>query len=278
MTKVSCTISGGLVITFISSALVKVDFFVFNIVPSTWLNDNGTGMSGYDRTSAMSTLRSSERNKILPNKSLIRHAEIILPIPTLIFLVPPSVANECMVWRFVLLLNLVGFRCIPKYIYSFLIPKFLIYLIKTRPFFCETNLPVAMLNKYRGLIIPKWFTFALTISSIWPNHILLFFMLCGFRVDVISSFFVMFNLVNKFDMTGIRKKWDSGHHCLADMELVNDDIPVPLFAASALMVCSSAKSMGLLENDVELLFMQNIPFLNSWYTSACVSGATNRLL
>ena len=94
---VACTISGGLVITFISSALVKIDFFVFNIAPSTWLNDNGTGFCGYDRISAMSTLRSSERNKILPNKSLIRHAEKVLPSPTLIFLVPPSVANEWMV-------------------------------------------------------------------------------------------------------------------------------------------------------------------------------------
>ena len=82
MTKVSYTISGGLVITFISSALVKVDFFVFNIVPSTWLTDSGTGVNGYDRASAMSTLYSSERNKKLPNKSLLRHAEIILPLPT----------------------------------------------------------------------------------------------------------------------------------------------------------------------------------------------------
>ena len=87
---VSFTVSGGPVITFILSPLVNVDFFVFNIVPSTWLNDNGTGVSGYDRTAAMSTLRFSERNKILPNNFLIRHAEIILPSATLTFLVPES--------------------------------------------------------------------------------------------------------------------------------------------------------------------------------------------
>ena len=86
----SFTVSGGVVITFILSALVNVDFFVFDIVPSTWLNDNGTGVSGYNRTAAMSTLRFSERNKILPNNFLIRHAEIILPSATLTFLVPES--------------------------------------------------------------------------------------------------------------------------------------------------------------------------------------------
>ena len=32
---VSFTVSGGAVITFILSPLVNVDFFVFNIVPST---------------------------------------------------------------------------------------------------------------------------------------------------------------------------------------------------------------------------------------------------
>ena len=184
---VSCTIPGGLVIIFISSALFKVDFFVFSIVPLTWLNNNGTGVNGYDRTSAMSTLRSGERNKILANKTLIMHTEIILPSLTLISLVP-SVANECMVWCFILLLNLVGSSMYSK-INVFLFPKFLIYLIKTLQFFCETDFPVAVLNKYRGLIVPKGFIFTLIISSIWPKHILLFLILCGFKVDVISSFF-----------------------------------------------------------------------------------------
>ena len=91
-------VSGGLAITFISSALIKVDFFVFNIVPSAWFKDSGTGVSGYDRTSAISTLLSSERSKILlPHKSLMRHPEITLPSQTLIFLVPASVTNEYMV-------------------------------------------------------------------------------------------------------------------------------------------------------------------------------------
>ena len=51
-------------------------------------------------------------------------------------------------------------------------------------------------------------------------------------------------------MTDIREKWDSVHRCLADMDLVNADIPVLWFAAYALMVCLSSKSMGLLENDI----------------------------
>ena len=78
-------------------------------------------------------------------------------------------------------------------------------------------------------------------------------------------------------MTDIHKKRGSVHCCLADTELVNDDIPVLWFAASALMVCSSVKSMGLLENDLEVPLMPNIPFLNFSNSSGCVSGATKRL-
>ena len=36
---------------------------------------------------------------------------------------------------------------------------------KNSSVFCETNLPVAMLNKYRGLIVPKDFIFASIISQ-----------------------------------------------------------------------------------------------------------------
>ena len=36
---------------------------------------------------------------------------------------------------------------------------------KNSSVFCETNLPVAMLNKYRGLIVPKGFIFASIISQ-----------------------------------------------------------------------------------------------------------------
>ena len=79
-------------------------------------------------------------------------------------------------------------------------------------------------------------------------------------------------------MTDICKKLDSAHHGLADMELVKDDVPVLWFTASALMVCSSAKSVGLLENELEVLLMPSIPFLNSSYTSGCVLGAAYRLL
>ena len=144
--KVSCTISGGLVITFISSVLVKVDFFVFNIVPLTWLNDNGTRVSGYDRSSAISTLCSSERNKILPNKFLVRHAEIILPSPT--FNVFSSSFCSKQVYGLMLynLLNLVGSSMHSK-INSFLssAPIFDVFN-KNSSVFCETDLPVAMLN------------------------------------------------------------------------------------------------------------------------------------
>ena len=36
---------------------------------------------------------------------------------------------------------------------------------KNSSVFCETNLPVAILNKYRGLIVPKGFIFASIISQ-----------------------------------------------------------------------------------------------------------------
>ena len=132
----------------------------------------------------MSTLRSSERNRYFR----IRHAEIILPSPTLIFLVLPSVTNECMVWRFILLLNLVGSSMHSK-INLFLSSSPIFYIFdKTSSFFSETDFPIAMLNKHKGLLVPKGFIFALIISSIWPKHILSFLMLCGLKVDVISSF------------------------------------------------------------------------------------------
>ena len=114
----------------------------------------------------MSTLRSSERNKILPNKPLIRHAEIFLASLTLIFLVPPSVANKCKVWRFILLLNLAGSSMHSKInLFVSSSPIFHIFN-KNSSVFCETDLPAAVLNKYRGLIVPKGSIFALITSSI----------------------------------------------------------------------------------------------------------------
>ena len=92
---VSCTISGGLVITFISSVLVEVDFFLLKLYHRH--DSMAMALELVGRTSAMSTLYSNERNKILPNKFLIRHAEISLPSPTSIFLVLASVPNEYLV-------------------------------------------------------------------------------------------------------------------------------------------------------------------------------------
>lgn len=50
--------------------------------------------------------------------------------------------------------------------------------------------------------------------------------LWGFKDDEISSFFIMFNSVNRFEMTDIRKKWDSAQRWRAEIELVNEDMPV----------------------------------------------------
>ena len=65
--------------------------------------------------------------------------------------------------------------------------------------------------------------------------------------------------------------------CPAEIELVNDETPVYWQAASAFIVCSSARSLGPLEKDFGVRLIINNLLLNSKYTSGCVSGSFKRL-
>ena len=52
------------------------------------------------------------------------------------------------------------------------------------------------------------------------------FMFEAFRLWVISSFYVRFKSLYRYDMIVVLKKWDSGQRWLADIELVMEAIPV----------------------------------------------------
>ena len=70
---------GGVDITFDSKCFIIADLGDLSIIPSTWLSDNGTGVSGCHKTSAISMLFSKDRLRTLPNISLTIHAAKTLP-------------------------------------------------------------------------------------------------------------------------------------------------------------------------------------------------------
>ena len=67
------------------------------------------------------------------------------------------------------------------------------------------------------------------------------------------------------------------HLCRAEIELVNAETHPLWQAVSAFIVCSSTRSIGLLEKDFGVRSIPNNLILNSKYTLRYVSGSFKRL-
>ena len=102
---------------------------------------------------------------------------------------------------------------------------------------------VAMLSSRPFLAILNGFAISLSTTSTCVTDAFAFFILFGFMRCETSSFFIIPNCSNSVDAIFVCRQCDSAQRCLAEIELVMENIPRLWLAASASIVCSSVESI-----------------------------------
>ena len=152
---------------------------------STWLIDNGAGVGGYFRTSAMSTFDCKDKYIMRPNMSLIMLTSIILLSFELTFCAAPSDANVFVFTQGILCSNLSGFSTHSSINLSCNCGPLISMSKRNFSTSTDTALPVPILN--RALLfklLSNGFIVSFTISFTFFRLLLLLCILLFLKSDV----------------------------------------------------------------------------------------------